>query len=900
MTQSATVVMTVVVLLAATPAPALAGSFDSSPTLDTAVGVEERVPGRATTAEAGSQTQLTNTSTEADNRSESNTTDGTRLSPEAKIAAGLLGGERSSGGGADGITTRGVTTASSAETVDVIVTAAPRQTGAVAGRVRNNSGTVMLQHGRFVQAQVPRQSLTAIADSPAVERIRRPNTPVPRRITRGGNVSEGLSKMNVSPAYAAGQYGDNVTVAVVDVDRGFNASNPAIADSVVDTYDPAGPFDTRDDGHGTAVSELVVDTAPNVSLVLIEIDTGIELATAMDYIRENTSAEVAVMSLSWYNAGPMDGSGRFNRQFERSAANGTLWSVSAGNDGDGGHWHGRWRDSDGDDWLDVSENKELIEVSEGTRRVFLQWDDWPQSDQNLDLYLFDSRSDFPTNPINGTNNVQDGKWAPVERVSTTGSTDYVAIRRESGTKPLNLTVFGPGGSLSPNTTARSVTNPTTDAVLTVGATYYGDNSVEPFSARGPSIDGRIKPDVVAPDGVSTSVYDPFFGTSAAAPHAGGVFALALDKNESLRPPVAISRLESTANDTVGDTDPNNATGHGLVDAGAVVAATAYSETEPPRLSAATAVDLTDGDGTVSTGDSVRVTVTATDTDSGIATVTANASAFGGGYVALEDTDGDDQYTGTFTVNASTAMPVPDTSSIPITATDVAGNDNRTVAAGTLALQRGAITVSLAPSRQQVTATETASVDVVVTNVTDGIGAWELQINQTGGATTITNLTLAGAPDQQTVSIAEDGNSVYATAADITGNETGNVTIATVTVGGSTIGQSTLDLTVTNLTTAAGISYTIANTTTARLTTTAPVVRSEYAGPPTDIDDDGHLEDVNGDGNFTVADVQAFYVNRETAAIQTYPASYNYNNISDVDIVDVQRLYYELQQQQQDE
>jgi len=324
-----------------------------------------------------------------------------------------------------------------------------------------------------------------------------------------------------------------------------------------------------------------------------------------------------------------------------------------------------------------------------------------------------------------------------------------------------------------------------------------------------------------------------------------------------------------------------------------------AETTSPRVSATTATGFDDS--LVVDGEQVTVSVNATDVESGVASIVANASAFGAGNISLSDSDEDGQYTGTFTVNASRAAQTDSSYQIPINATDNAGNTNRTVTAGPLELGSLDSAVSIVPTSQQVTTTNTTTFDIVVENATGGVGAWTLNVTQSGEATAnITNVTLNGAPEQQTVSIAANNDSVSIEAAGGDTADTGRVTVATITVAGDEIGTSVLDLNVTSVETEAGFTYNLTATGEAELTTTPPAVRSIYTGPPTDIDGDGQFEDINGNGNFTIVDVQAFYASRERAAVQNYPARYNYNDIGDVDIVDVQRLYFELQQQQEEQ
>ncbi len=113
-------------------------------------------------------------------------------------------------------------------------------------------------------------------------------------------------------------------------------------------------------------------------------------------------------------------------------------------------------------------------------------------------------------------------------------------------------------------------------VITVGAASDHD-IVAGFSSRGPTLDGRIKPDVVLPGvdviaprasgtamgTVLDDAYTCASGTSMAAPHAAGVCALLLQSFPSLTPEQAKARLQSTAVDC--NVEPN-AQGKGRVDA----------------------------------------------------------------------------------------------------------------------------------------------------------------------------------------------------------------------------------------------------------------------------------------------------------------------------------------------
>ncbi|MCS7086810.1 MAG: S8 family serine peptidase, partial [Bacteroidia bacterium] len=96
-------------------------------------------------------------------------------------------------------------------------------------------------------------------------------------------------------------------------------------------------------------------------------------------------------------------------------------------------------------------------------------------------------------------------------------------------------------------------------------TQVGD--LAPFSSRGPTLDGRIKPDVVAPGSIVASAvnsfgpidssvttyrhaegwsYSAFWGTSMAAPHLTGTIALLLEALPNIDPDTIKHLLQTTA------------------------------------------------------------------------------------------------------------------------------------------------------------------------------------------------------------------------------------------------------------------------------------------------------------------------------------------------------------------
>ncbi|HEX5713096.1 MAG TPA: S8 family peptidase [Solirubrobacterales bacterium] len=141
-----------------------------------------------------------------------------------------------------------------------------------------------------------------------------------------------------------------------------------------------------------------------------------------------------------------------------------------------------------------------------------------------------------------------------ERLAASGVVVTVAAGNEGQAKYTGL-----GGKQKDGFRTVAITDPgNAENVITVGSTHrqnphtYG---VSYFSSRGPTGDGRVKPDLVAPGEKITSTvpgegFEMKDGTSQAAPHVAGVAAMLMARNPELvaQPQRVKQILCSTATD----------------------------------------------------------------------------------------------------------------------------------------------------------------------------------------------------------------------------------------------------------------------------------------------------------------------------------------------------------------
>jgi serine protease AprX len=161
-----------------------------------------------------------------------------------------------------------------------------------------------------------------------------------------------------------------------------------------------------------------------------------------------------------------------------------------------------------------------------------------------------------------------------------------------------------------------------DRAITVGATIDG-GEIADYSGRGPTADGRTKPEIVAPGSNVTvalasgtnfgapmnDFYTNVTGSSMAAPHVAGICALILSANRALLPDDVKWILMDTAVDLG---HPPNAQGTGRVDAlAAIRAALAVSTSVAPEPISTSASELPSADASPSTGSTSATNTTKT-------------------------------------------------------------------------------------------------------------------------------------------------------------------------------------------------------------------------------------------------------------------------------------------------
>ena len=390
-------------------------------------------------------------------------------------------------------------------------------------------GFVELESADRIQARVPAAALPMLHRATRLVQLDQPGVFVPLQALAASTL------VGADQWVEGGLTGRGVKVAVLDT--GFagyeDALGSTLPNSVTTRSFRADRAVAGTTDHGRRAAEIISSIAPGAELYLVTFSTVTEMSAAVDYLVAQ-GVDVVSYSIGYIHNGPGDGSGSVDRVVSRSLGSNMAWAVAAGNWAQQ-HWAGTFRDDNRDAINEFRPGvQQLTHYFNGGDlvSVSLRWDDqWGSACADYDLELFSPNGAL----VRASRDLQDCKGNPVEsiQVLATESGNYGArVIRGNSAPPRRLDVVFvgspdrgvginipvPGGSLG-----APADHP---EVVTVGAlTNALVRSEAPYSSRGPTTDGRAKPELLAPTGISASGSETFAGTSAAAPHVAAAMAL---------------------------------------------------------------------------------------------------------------------------------------------------------------------------------------------------------------------------------------------------------------------------------------------------------------------------------------------------------------------------------------
>ena len=430
---------------------------------------------------------------------------------------------------------------------------------ALARWLRANDGEPRNLGEDYVEAYVHMALLPAASGRREVVRARAIVPPLPKR---GQVTSEGASAHAAQRWHSAGFRAAGVKVGVIDVGfqdiaKSMGSELPAAITGrcyrTVGDYSSALADCDTDERHGTEVAEALADIAPDAALYVANPISNADLLATVDWMVAE-GVKVINYSVGHVWDGPGDGTSPYSdsplRSVDRAVRGGAVWANAAGNEGRSA-WHGAFNDADGDGFHEFGAGQEcnVVGVEEGGFiRAQLRWQgawsgDAPLAD--LDLYLYETESGIydPESPVaasalfqNGPDAETPGSGTPSELMvfESAGREYCLTVQRYvdddfAAPAPGWIQLIDHTSNELQLTRGGSIGNPAESAnrgLLAVGAAFWKTpTDIASYSSRGPTPDGRSKPDIVGVDGAQSSFAPHFFGTSQASPHVAGLVAL---------------------------------------------------------------------------------------------------------------------------------------------------------------------------------------------------------------------------------------------------------------------------------------------------------------------------------------------------------------------------------------
>lgn len=413
--------------------------------------------------------------------------------------------------------------------------------------------------GFFVEAEVPVGQLDQLTSSDAVSRVAQVT------LSSGTSPSGGQSgslqtntaleaivedTVQLRPWHELGHNGAGQRIGILDIfgteelERAIASGRlPAPAGAFCRSFGKTCPITRSTAGpHGVGVAEIIHRTAPDATLYLATVTTLSDLSAAIDWFAAQGVTIINRSETSEFD-GPGDGTGPVASLVDRAVESDMVWVAAAGNAaGDGfrrgQNWVGTFNDPDGNGIHNWASGSERMEFTCGFL-LGMRWDDWDTTTiaTDYDLLIFDGLNDAEPE-ARAIDNQSETSHRPLERINTrcsgSSDSDYLMILKFEDFEPDGNDQIQIMGNFTPMeewTNAHAATGPGADSAnpgaVTVGATLRPSSlELAGYSSQGPTLDGRIKPDLLGPSCLPVTDFpDCFSGTSASAPVVTGVLAV---------------------------------------------------------------------------------------------------------------------------------------------------------------------------------------------------------------------------------------------------------------------------------------------------------------------------------------------------------------------------------------
>jgi len=369
--------------------------------------------------------------------------------------------------------------------------------------------------------------------------------------------------------HKSGFLGQGVRIAVFDIqwfgaalrdnELGETQTHDCWADPLceqaIDTLRPR--FGWEMGSHGVACAEIIRELAPEAELHLVHVNGLTTFENAIEWaIREQI--DIISMSMTFFNESFYDGTGPISEQIDKLEEAGILMVTSAGNNAER-HYEDTFRDNNNNGYHEFLSGSEYLPIqaeSNDGRVAALLWDEFDQCGQSdFRIELFDVAGNL-IRSSDKTQTFNNEKCVPVERIRAPiemdGGWAYLRIERRRGQSSVSMDIMSFSGSIwgahPQNSMADPATHPLAFSIGAVNVDDYLHNPVEFFSSQGPGRAGLIKPNLAAPDGLSTRTYgvNRFYGTSAAAPVVASALAVRMSESPKIDPRTAAVDLQNWA------------------------------------------------------------------------------------------------------------------------------------------------------------------------------------------------------------------------------------------------------------------------------------------------------------------------------------------------------------------